>query len=213
MPSSSTRAGLATAAWEYNRQLLGEEAAQAYLTSRHITKEAIAEFRLGYVGNPLSGDTDYQGRLSIPYLTPGGAVSIRFRNIGDGAGPKYLSHHGEVGRPYNVAALFGSKQPTYITEGEIDAISMWRAGLNAVGFPGAQIWKPVFARLFRMRDVVIVADGDDAGMSFAHSVAKDLESYRIVQCPPDQDANSILISEGPEGLRRLVGAKDDAARD
>ena len=205
VPSSSSKSSLAARTWAYHQQLLESEHALAYLSSRQITKEAIEAFRLGYVGSPSSGDEHYRGRIAIPYLTTTGPVSIRFRRIGDGEGAKILSEHGDSGRPYNVAALSGSDQPVYITEGELDAISMWIAGLPAVAFPGAKSWLPVFGRLFRMREVVIVADGDDPGLAFAHRAATDLEQYRIIQCPHGEDANSILIEGGPEALRKLVG--------
>jgi DNA primase len=202
VPSFSTKNFLELSTRSYMEQLQGSPV-EEHLLSRGITKEAQTFFRLGYVGNPLKGHEKYSGSLSIPYITGSGVVTLRFRTFGRGA--KYLSLPGAVGRPFGVG-LLGEEAPVYIVEGELDAISCWIAGLPTVGFPGANTWAPVFSRIFRFRSVVVVADGDEPGMRFAEEVARDIERCDIISCPPGEDANSILVSQGPEGLRNLVGA-------
>ena len=89
--SKSQRELLAKATENYERNL-GE--ALPYLLSRGITEETARMFRLGFVKNPETGHELYQGKLSIPYLTPAGVIDIRFRSLSNDSGPKYLSRPG-----------------------------------------------------------------------------------------------------------------------
>jgi len=202
VPSYSMRNGLEEATRSYAKQLDGSPV-QEHLLSRGITKEAQDYFSLGYVGDPSKGHEKYVGAMSIPYLTRSGVVTIRFRTFGRGA--KYLSFPGAKPRPFNVDSLRSSGSSIYITEGELDAISGWCADLDTVGLPGVETWLPVYARMFRFRDVVVVADGDEPGLRFAEGIARDIERCTIIQCPPDQDLNSVLQKSGVEGVRKLVG--------
>lgn len=178
--------------------------AETYLMDRAITKEAIDRFRLGYVGSPIIGDEQYHGRIHIPYLTPTGVVSSRFRAADPGVHPKYLSVHGDTGRPFNVGALRSVAPTIYVTEGELDAIAADVSGLLAVGFPGAQSWDKLYSRMFRFRRVVILRDDDDAGEKFASKVASDLNGAKVITMTGG-DVNSVLTERGVEGLRKMVG--------
>lgn len=130
---------------------------------------------------------------------------MRFRAVGSADSSKYLSRPGDSGRPFNVLALRSSTETIYITEGEFDCIVASSVGLPAVGFPGADTWTSVFARLFRFRRVVVLADGDGAGMKFASKIAHHIEGAKIVSMPSEEDVNSVLLSRGPEGLREVIG--------
>lgn len=203
VPSANMRRSLEESLVAYEAQLPGSPG-QTYLSERGITKQTQVFFRLGYVEEPLLGDESYQGRIVIPYMTLAGVVSIRYRATGDGE-YKYLTRPGDIPRPFNVSALHQDTDTVYITEGEMDAIVASMIGLAAVGFPGNQMWKPAFARLFRFRRVVVLADGDQQGKDFASKVAASIDGCRIVSMPAQEDVNSILSSDGPEGLREIIG--------
>lgn len=164
----------------------------------------IDHFRLGYVGSPLFGDEQYSGRLTIPYQTVSGITSVRYRALNNEK-PKYLSRSGEIGRPFNVRALESIEGPIFVTEGEFDCVAATQCGLVAIGFPGAQSWRPVFGRLLRHRDVVILCDGDDAGFKFGEVIQRDVPSATLVKMPNGNDVNGCLVEEGPEWLREFVG--------
>jgi DNA primase len=88
-----------------------------------------------------------------------------------------------------------------ITEGEIDAITAQVCGLPAVGVPGAQAWLPHFREPFLgYRDVFVLADGDEAGLRFANTVAGTLPNAKVIPMPPGQDVNSLVLSEGKQAL-------------
>lgn len=152
--------------------------------------------------------------LAVPYLTPAGPVSIRFRRLpgadGATAQPKYLSEPGDGQRLFNVAAFGRTENFLCVCEGELDTIAVTQAGLPAVGVPGAEAWQKHFPYCFRGYDAVFVlADTDDkgAGMNLAEKIAEQVEGARIVPMPGEHDANSFLLERGREALYKLIGVE------
>src|SRR5579863_4946438 len=84
-----------TATYEQN-----VDRAAPYLVARGFTEAVARSFRFGGVPDePLPGDETFRLRLSIPYLTPAGVVSLRFRcidshNCDEMGHPKYLGYPG-----------------------------------------------------------------------------------------------------------------------
>lgn len=152
---------------------------------------------------PISGDESYVGHISIPYLTAAGVVSMRYRKV-TGEGPKYLSVHGDKGRPYNVGSLLKG-DPIFITEGELDAVVLTQIGVAAVGLPGAATWRNVFSRLFRFRVVYVLQDGDDAGQQFGETVCKDIPGSKGIDMGAGRDVNSIYLDHGVSYLKEWIG--------
>jgi DNA primase len=107
---------------------------------------------------------------------------------------------------YNTKALLEGGGRIAITEGEIDAISAEACGIPAVGVAGAQAWQPHFREPFiGYREVLILADGDEAGLKFASTVARELPCGRIVSMPPGQDVNSVFVQGGRQALEERIG--------
>ncbi|MCZ0973142.1 toprim domain-containing protein [Streptomyces albulus] len=150
--------------------------------------------------------------ISIPYLKPGwkgiNVVSMRFRRVGDGDGPKMLSMPGDRPRLYNTAACLTSNDNMAICEGEMDTVTASMLGLDAVGVQGTQGWRTHWAEIFRgYEKVFILADNDDAGqgMKFAEQVAESLPNARICPAPKGHDINSAFMALGKESI--LEGIK------
>lgn len=204
--SESQRDYLWEATTKYRKSLPGSPAAE-YLESRGIP--LVTPYGLGYVDDPLPGHELYRGCLAIPYMRwsqwrDWSVATIRFRRL-DGGHPKYMTQPGDKPRLYNTHALTKYSKDMAITEGELDALTADLAGVPAVGVPGAQMWKPYFRELFMgYRNVNILADGDDAGMDFAHQVAKTLPNARIIPMPDGQDVNSLVLSKGREALLERI---------
>lgn len=208
--SASQRAFLKEAVKRYAKSL-PDSPADEYLDRRGLNRTQ--RFMLGFVDEPLPGHEQFNGFLAIPYLRyPYGqepiAVSIRFRCIQDhehiGHG-KYMTTAGDRPRLFNTRALMVPSHTVAVTEGELDAVTADEAGIPTVGVPGAQAWQAHFREPFLgYRTVSVIADGDEAGMQFAHHVAKSLPNARVIACPPGEDVNSLVLSEGPDAfLRRL----------
>jgi DNA primase len=183
------------------------------MTNRRLSADSLGFFRLGYVANPLPGHEQYRGKIAVPYLTRAGVVSIRFRRIGDGDGPKYLSEPGAEGRIYNPAGFFRHERFLCLCEGEIDTITAWQCGLPAVGVPGAQGWQNWMGRAFDGFDAVfILADADDkgAGMAFAEKAADWIKSARLIPMTHQgqgYDVNAFVGQFGADALIGKIGVK------
>lgn len=203
--SVSQKKYLETAAGAYHDQI--DASVAAYLVGRGIGKEVAATYRLGGVAEPLVGDDEYVGRLSIPYITPAGVVDIRYRAVRPEHSPKYLSRVGSHARLYNVQALLRKGEMICICEGEIDAITMDSlVGVPAVGVPGANNWRDHFRLLFEdYTQVFILCDGDQAGKEFGKRVAGEIDGATVIHMPDNMDVNDLYLSEGREGIRKRLG--------
>ncbi|AGK87342.1 DNA primase [Mycobacterium phage PattyP] len=212
---SSHRNFLLEASKQYHQALPGSEG-EEYLATRGLTNpaisDAVSKFRLGYVAEPLPGHEMYKGMLAIPYLRWAPdigwqVVSLRFRRIEAAEGKaKYLTVPGDKPRMFNTIALLQPSQKVALCEGEADTITATAAGIPAVGVPGAQAWKEHFREPFLgYREVLILADGDDAGMQFAETVAGVLPNAKIIPMPDGSDVNSLVLEQGVQALKDKVG--------
>ncbi|MFI8237629.1 toprim domain-containing protein [Streptomyces sp. NPDC085866] len=203
VPDPAQKSFLEEATGRYEAALTRNPAAVAYLKKRGLSEDNAAFYRLGYVESPLPGHETARGMLSVPYLTRSGVVTVRFRRLGDGDGPKYRSVPGDPPRIYNANALLIPSDHVAICEGEFDAIAATLAGIPAVGIAGVSAWKSYFARAFKgYRAVFILADQDDKGqgMEFAEKVAEQIKNARISPMPAGHDVNSYVLANGPEAL-------------
>lgn len=177
------------------------ELAKEYLSSRHLSVEEASIFHLGVVEDPLPGHEVYKGRLAIPYITPSGVVDIRFRAISNEE-PKYMGLIGAKTTMFNTQACFVADKYICVTEGEFDCIMMSVKTMHpTVGIPGANNWKPHYAKILDDFDVVIVlADGDPAGLEFGKKISRELGNVNIISMPDGEDVNSMMIKMGSEWL-------------
>lgn len=179
--------------------------AEEYLLKRGIPLEVAETIRLGVVVDPLPGQEQFINRLAIPYITPSGIVDIRFRSMGPEE-PKYLGYPGTQTRLFNVTALHTAKDFIAVCEGEIDAITLhYLCGIPAVGVPGVNSWKQHYTRLLQdFNTVFVFADGDQPGIDFAKSLAKELSSVIIINMPEGEDVNSMYLLHGSDYFKKKV---------
>jgi len=177
------------------------ELAKDYLSSRHLSVEEAKTFHLGVVEDPLPGHEAYKERLAIPYITPSGVVDIRFRAMSN-EDPKYMGLVGAKTTVFNTQACFVADKYICVTEGEFDCIMMSVKTMHpTIGIPGANNWKPHYAKILDDFDVVIVlADGDPAGLEFGKKISRELGNVNIISMPDGEDVNSMMIKMGSEWL-------------
>lgn len=207
-PSESQKSWLGTLADRYHEAL--DEKTLSYLAARGIDQDAAAGYRLGLVTDPDPAHQQYEGRLSIPFITPTGVVYMRFRcledhHCGDHDHGKYQGVSGETTHLYNVISLHIAEGTVAVTEGELDALISSEAGMPAVGVPGATNWKPFYYRLFDDYDrVIIVGDGDKAGREFVASLARNLPNSIRRPMPEGYDVNSYVLEHGPDAYLAYI---------
>ena len=207
-----------------------DEETRSYLAGRGIQPPEVEAFRLGKVVDPPPEHESFRGMLVIPYITPGGVVSLRFRQAHDCTEEckhaKYLQEPGSDNHLYNVAALWSRSPYVGITEGELDALVLTAyCGIPAVGVPGVTTWagSPHWWRLFDGREVWLFPDidppnkqGKRPGNQLITDVRKVLDSVRVIKLPepePDKkmDVNRAFVLHGAEEIRRRAGLVERAA--
>lgn len=205
--SQSSRKSLEEATARFQSVLAHDETGQKYLLGRGITADAAGFHRLGVVHEPPVGYEDYEGRLAIPYVTPTGVIDIRFRAMNDTDTPKYLTRPGGTAHLYNVGALSVDTTVIAVTEGELDALTAHSlCGIPAVGVPGANNWKPWWARAFHDYDrVLILCDGDDPGREWGKTLARDIEAAVVIHMPSGFDVNKHFLAYGRDETRKRCG--------
>jgi DNA primase len=190
-----------------------DEATVRYLEGRGISEETAKAFSLGTVVDPHPGHEQFEGWLSIPYVSALGIYQcVKFRRLDDGK-PKYGQPIGQKLHIYNVADCLADKQYIAICEGELDAVVMSaEVGIPAVGIPGVAAWKPYYSKLFLGFDTVFVIgdnddkeDGTNPGAEFSRRVAGEVLNSQIVQLPSGMDINEYYLANGPQSVRELLG--------
>ena len=200
--SSSQRQFLLQATQRYAGAI--EQAAE-YLSSRHLSVDEANIFHLGVVADPLPGHEPYKGRLAIPYITPSGVVDIRFRAMHN-EDPKYMGLVGAKTTMFNTKACFVADKYICVTEGEFDCIMMSvKTQHPTIGIPGANNWKPHYAKILDDFEVVIVlADGDAAGLEFGKKISRELGNVNIISMPEGEDVNSMMIKRGSDWIDERI---------
>jgi DNA primase len=157
------------------------------------------------VEDPLPGHEPYKGRLAIPYITPSGVVDIRFRALHN-EDPKYMGLVGAKTTMFNTQACFVAHKYICVTEGEFDCILMSvKTTHPTVGIPGANNWKPHYVKILDDFDIVIVlADGDAAGLEFGKKISRELSNVNIISMPEGEDVNSMITKVGSEWIDERI---------
>jgi DNA primase len=214
-PSLPEKSLLGGAAESYHQQLLSQKESELYrylIVERGLTLETIKHFRLGVAqGQDVSPNHESKrGWLTIPYLSPTGVLSMRFRRPPDSDHQaKYWSPAGSKSRVFNTNALLNPGHWIAICEGEFDTMAATQAGIPAVGFPGVKSWQPYCRHMLSgFSRIVVLADNDDKdgqGAKFGEMIAEQLEGVEVALAPPGHDVNSTLKELGIHGLREHFG--------
>lgn len=210
-PSDFLKKTLEVATARYQNQM--DKSAVQYLLDRGLSKETAQYFRLGVARDPLPTEQMYRDRLTIPYQTKSGIVSLRFRVLPPKESDrKYLGYAGVSAKKlFNTLDLY-TAEPVYITEGEIDCMTAHQIGLKSVGVAGVSNWENNWWRIFVNRKVFVLADNDDKGqgLAFAQAIEASLKNVTVVLMDSGHDVNSLVNSKGADHLLKLIKEADEA---
>jgi hypothetical protein len=136
----------------------------------------------------------------------------------DGKGGWLFNMDGVEALPYNLHEILARPdEPIFIVEGEKAAEKVATLGLLATtSHGGAKKWQPVLNQYFAGRNVVVLADNDDAGREHADivignlfGVAGRIKRVELDGLPPKGDVVDWLDSgKGLEDLTAAVKASD-----
>jgi putative DNA primase/helicase len=106
--------------------------------------------------------------------------------------------------PYGLWRLSDTDPVLYLTEGESDAQTLWHHGFNALGIPGALLFKTEWTRyLLGYDQLIICPDADAAGQSFAESIIQKVGEYRLEGEWVHRFEGSISVLNLPPGIKDI----------
>lgn len=191
------------------------EKTDGYLTKRKISKATADACHICSTGDST---------MAIPFYWQQKLVLIKYRlsdKPKDGQ-PKEWSEPGGLPVMWRIDEIDPSK-PVYLTEGMIDAMTLYEAGVtNVISVPSGtgsadQAIDNCWDALEKIQELVIVADSDPPGRDMEQRIARKLGEARCSYIPayPEvvtrtgerkiaKDANEVLYYLGVDGVRKLI---------
>lgn len=176
--------------------------AQKYLGLRKISKSTMDLLKVG---------CDEKGNIVFPYYENGELVMMKFRpakKIGKGERKAWRE---EGGKPILWGMdLCTPDLPIIITEGEIDTLSCYEAGLkNVVSVPsGAEdfTWLELcWEWLKQFTTIILFGDNDEPGNEMVRKLILKLGDFKLLTVQNNhKDANELLFFEGSEAVKKAV---------
>ena len=184
---------------------------------RGISLETLNRFNVGYItGGKLPG---YDRPTTPRLIIPTSRHSFIARDTTGTAEPKVLKSKGKM-HIFNGGALIGSDRPIFITEGEIDALSIIDLGAEAVGIGGTGGTNRLLQAIEQERPqqpLIIALDHDEAGEAAADALAAELTEKGIDYIMATdlygdyKDANEALTKDKAEFSARIRQTEKAAA--
>lgn len=190
----------------YHNEILCNGRALRYLLKRGITEESIKRFKLGFTRRYG------QDWISIPSFEDGVAKLLKYRKLPPDENKelgKYIREKGSKSIIFNQDCL-KTNETIYITEGEMDCISMIQAGYeNVVGCTGGAgtLLPEHYDKLIMKDKIYLIFDPDEAGQNAAEKVwatRLGIDKCWNVKLPNGYDLNEFIFKWGKSGLERLL---------
>jgi len=166
---------------------------EAFAKAKHLEGELLRQAQV------IQGS--YQGKPAVLFKyrdTEGDLQAIRYRIAltGDcfrwqkGAEPKNLAY-GEWWLPYWREK---NKHLLVLVEGESDALTLWQAGMPAIGIAGANSLSEYHAELLAGFDVVVWKEPDSGGITFTQKASELFTNVRVIEPPVGaKDASELWL--------------------
>ena len=212
---------------------LGWAPAEWDLLAKRLLTLGILEFghKAGLVAPRKTAEGFYdmfRGRLIVPIRSPEGrTIAFGGRLLVGDEGPKYLNSR--ESRLYNKSeTLYGADQAredlrrvktAVLVEGYFDCIGLHQVGLkNTVALCSTALTPGHLTLLKRLeaRDVVLLLDGDDAGLKAVERLAASLLATgtptKVALLPAGDDPDTFARREGLDGVQRLIASAEPLSR-
>lgn len=176
---------------------------------RGITNQTLLRYKITESVEYMPQTSAEARCINFNYYYYGTLVNIKFRD----SNKHFKLVSGAMLSLYGLdVALDNSDTEIIITEGEIDSLSFYEAGVKtAVSVPNGASkgnqkleWLEDLYHVFEGRKVLLATDTDEAGLSLRNEIARRLgkQNCLIISFPDDcKDANDVLLKHGPEALK------------
>lgn len=198
-----------------------------YLAKRGISEATQEHFSIGYCPNwksPAALKKGYNPPATPRVIIPTSQYSYIAR---DTRPPESMSEkerqfakmkEGSL-ELFNLKAIEESEEPVFVVEGEIDAISIYEAGHNAIALGSTTNYKKVLAYVKEHRPakpLLIALDNDKSGEETAQKLIDCLRELNIECCRADingghKDPNEYLVADR-EGFIQALETAIEASR-
>lgn len=189
---------------------------------RGLGQEVIDRFKLGYIlkwKHPKAPTAPYSPRLIIPtgphsYL----ARDTRPKEKLTEEQQKYAKQKVGSVRLFNLEAIYTAKKPVFITEGELDAMSIIEVGGEAMALGSTSMADNLINALKDKKPtqpLIIALDNDKAGEGASTKLMDamkeaGIEAYKSTPQAPHKDANDALRADR-DGLKTAVEEAEQQA--
>ena len=139
-----------------------------YWKKRGLSFETVKRYRLGYVDNKL--------------VIPTSKYSYNSRSVNDNDSFKYMKPKGIPTRIFNIDILSNYDKNIFITEGEIDSLSIIDLGFQSIGLGSVSNINLLISILKENKPkmpLIISLDNDDAGIKATDKLCKELDKLKI----------------------------------
>ena len=179
-----------------------------YMKRRCLSKESCDHFNISYIDVGVIktnfSTRSIRNKILIPMITGNELKNIEIRSVKDDRPKVLYVENGTTDFLYNSSNLL-MDQELIITEGIIDAISVWdRAEKNVTCFFGASnVTKNKVQELLNFKHITIFPDGDAAGFGMVHKFAQMYRRDFSVCFVDDKDPNDLKSQE----IREVLNGK------
>lgn len=147
-----------------------------YLKTRGISEETAKRFMLGYDPKFYTSEGNWEA-----LIIPTGEYSCVARNTDPNAKSRYRNKGESV--PLNHRALKTATTPIFITEGELDALSIMEVGAEAIGLGSAEMARKFVreyvAKQKPAKPLMLALDDDKGGREATEVLAKELDELGV----------------------------------
>lgn len=184
-----------------------------YLNKRGISEEVANKYKLGYDANYTYSTG---GKVWNALIIPTSKSSFVARNINLEADNKDRYRKVGASRLYNVRTLKEAVKPIFITEGELDALSIIEVGGEALALGSTANYRQLLSLLEKEKPaqpLVLALDNDEDGQKATELLTSELERlnipfYRLNAYGECKDANEALISDRESFTVSVAGAME-----
>lgn len=169
-----------------------------YPKKRGLSEQTITSFMLGYDSNYTEATG---GKSWKALIIPTGRETYVARNTDSKANDRYRKHGASV--LYNARVLKTAQKPIFITEGEIDALSIIEAGGEAIAL-GSTSNTNKLLKLLEVekpaKPLLLTLDNDEAGKKATDDLKEGLKKldigfYEVSIYGAHKDANEALVMD------------------